>query len=68
MATYLPTTWYDPRVEVRPSSIHGNGMFASRPIHEGEVVVRIGGIVMIEEERDHFSPFLNKRIRRIYGI
>jgi hypothetical protein len=27
--TYLPTTCYDPRAEVRPSSIHGMGMFAS---------------------------------------
>lgn len=48
--TYLPTTWYDPRAEVRPSSIQGVGMFASRSIHEGEIVVRIGGTVMTEEE------------------
>lgn len=41
--TYLPTTWYDPRAEVRPSSIQGMGMFASQPIQEGEIVVRIGG-------------------------
>src|SRR5581483_9948580 len=47
---YLPFTWYDPRAEVRPSSIQGMGMFASQPIHEGEVVVRIGGTVMTEEE------------------
>jgi hypothetical protein len=47
---YLPTTWYDPRVEVRPSSIHGMGMVASQPVHEGEIVVRIGGTVMTEEE------------------
>ncbi len=48
--TYLSTTWYDPRVEVRPSLIHGMGMFASQPIQEGEIVVRIGGTVMTEEE------------------
>jgi uncharacterized protein len=47
---YLPTTWYDPRAEIRASSIHGRGMFASQPIQEGEVVVRIGGTVMTEEE------------------
>ena len=47
---YLPTTWYDPRVEVRPSSIEGNGMFARQPIQEGEIVVIIGGTVMTEEE------------------
>ncbi len=50
MRTYLPTTWYDPRVEIRSSSVQGNGMFATQPIHEGEVVVRIGGTVMMEEE------------------
>ena len=48
--TYLPLTCYDPRAEVRSSSIQGMGMFASQPIHEGEVVVRIGGTVMTEEE------------------
>jgi hypothetical protein len=34
---YLPTTWYDPRAEVRRSSIQGMGMFASQPIHQGEI-------------------------------
>jgi uncharacterized protein len=47
---YLPTTWYDPRAEVRPSPIQGNGMFASQPIHAGEVVVMIGGTIMTEHE------------------
>ncbi|EFH82370.1 SET domain-containing protein [Ktedonobacter racemifer] len=47
---YLSTTWYDPRAEVQASSIHGMGMVASQPIHAGEVVVRIGGTVMTEEE------------------
>jgi len=46
---YLPTTWYDPRTEVRPSSIQGVGMFASQPIHEGEIVVRISRMVMCTE-------------------
>ena len=50
MKTYLPTTWYDPRVETRPSPNHGSGMFASQPIHAGETVVIIGGTVMNEEE------------------
>ncbi len=48
--TYLPATWYDPRAEVRPSSIHGMGMFARQPIPEGEIVVRMGGTVMTEGE------------------
>jgi hypothetical protein len=47
---YLPTTWYDQRAEIRPSPIQGNGMFASQPIQEGEIVVIIGGAVMTEEE------------------
>lgn len=47
---YLPTTRYDPRAEIRPSPIHGNGMFASRPIHAGEIVVIIGGTVLTGEE------------------
>ncbi|GLV60705.1 hypothetical protein KDH_75240 [Dictyobacter sp. S3.2.2.5] len=79
---YLPTTWYDHRVKVHPSSIQGMGMVARQPIREGEIVVRIGETIMMEEEfqvitgndwqrrdvqeryRDHFSPFLNERIRR----
>ena len=48
--TYLPATWYDPRAGVRPSSIHGMGMFASQPIPEEAIVVRIGGTVMTEGE------------------
>lgn len=47
---YPSTTYYDPRVEVRPSAIGGMGMFANQPIAEGEIVVRIGGRVMTEEE------------------
>lgn len=47
---YPPTTWYDPRAKVRPSAIQGMGMFASQPIREGEIVVKIGGSVMTEEE------------------
>ena len=50
METYLSTTWYDPRVEVRSSAVQGNGVFARQPIHAGEVVVRIGGKVMMDEE------------------
>ncbi len=56
MRTYLPTTRYDPRVEIRSSSVQGNGMFARQPIHEGEVMVRIGGTVMTDEEfRDYIT-------------
>lgn len=54
--SYPPTTWYDPRAEVRPSSIQGTGMFASHPIRKGEIVVKIGGSVMAEEE---FSKYIS---------
>ncbi len=47
---YLPTTWYDPRVEVRPSAIQGTGMFAAQPIAEGEIVVIMGGMVMSDAQ------------------
>jgi hypothetical protein len=46
---YLPTIWYDPRVEARPSLIDGLGMFARQPIHAGDIVVRVGGTVMTQE-------------------
>lgn len=48
--SYLPTTWYAPVLEIRPSPTQGNGMFATRPIHEGEVVVIIGGKVMSDAQ------------------
>lgn len=37
--------WLNPRVLVQPSSIQGGGMFATAPIHAGEVVLRWGGEV-----------------------
>lgn len=57
---YLSTTWYDPRAEVRPSSIQGVGMFASQPIHEGEIVVIIGGTVMTEEQFRGYIPAVSR--------
>ena len=40
---YVPTSWYDTRVETRPSSIQGGGMFARAPFEPGETVAIIGG-------------------------
>jgi len=54
-SNYLPTTWYAPVLEIRPSSIEGSGMFATRSIHEGEVVVIIGGTVMSDAEFRTFT-------------
>src|SRR6476646_10834813 len=44
------TTWYDPRVEIRPSGIQGGGMFARAPIRAGETVSVIGGAPMADDE------------------
>ena len=53
--SYPPATWYDPRAVVQPSLIEGLGMFASQPTGEGEVVVRLGGTEMSEEQFRAYS-------------
>ena len=47
---YRTTSWYDARVEIRPSLIQGGGMFARKPIQAGEIVAIVGGTVMTEDE------------------
>ena len=47
---YRTTSWYDARVEIRPSFIQGGGMFARQPIQAGEIVAIVGGTVMTEDE------------------
>lgn len=47
---YRTTSCYDPRVEIRPSTIQGGGMFALELIQAGEIVAVIGGTVMTEDE------------------
>jgi hypothetical protein len=32
-------SWLNPKVEIRPSTIHGKGLFARLPIPKGEVVI-----------------------------
>ena len=67
-------SWIDSRVEIRPSPIAGKGMFAREPIKKDEIVIVWGGVVLSTEDigaelqdryRDHFSPFLNDRIKRL---
>jgi uncharacterized protein len=41
--TYLPETWYDPRLTLGPSPTHGTGMFATADFAEGEVIMIWGG-------------------------
>ena len=46
---YRSNDWIDPRVEIRPSSIHGRGMFARTRIGAGEVVTIWGGTFVLTE-------------------
>ena len=39
-------TWRAPATEVRPSPIHGRGLFARRAIARGEIVAVKGGHVL----------------------
>ena len=55
MKKYLPQTRRDPRIEIRRSSISGDGMFACQPIQKGEVVVIVGGEVMTDAEFADFQ-------------
>jgi hypothetical protein len=48
--SYPPQSWLDPRLEVRPSSIQGMGMFAREPIRAGETAIIWGGAVFTEQE------------------
>jgi hypothetical protein len=42
----LDACWLSPTAQVRPSPIEGFGLFAARPIAEGEPVMRLGGRVI----------------------
>lgn len=44
-STYPERSWFDPRLEPRPSPIHGRGVFATAYIHAGEQLTIAGGIV-----------------------
>jgi uncharacterized protein len=49
---YPQHEWIDQRVEIRPSSIGGRGMFARSLINEGETVVIWGGVTFTKAEVD----------------
>lgn len=55
MKTCLPQTWRDPRIEIRSSPLHGDGMFAREPIKKGDVVCMVGGTVMTDAEFADFQ-------------
>jgi len=48
--TYPNRSWFDPRLERRPSSIHGQGVFANAPIRAGERLMQMGGIIFTPED------------------
>lgn len=49
---YAPHSQVDPRLERRQSAIQGAGLFATAPIHAGEVVTIWGGTIFTDEDLD----------------
>ena len=47
---YRETTWLNPKVEVRDSTIEGRGLFALQDIEPGEVIIIMGGSVLTDGE------------------
>jgi uncharacterized protein len=47
---YLSVTWFDPRLALRESPIHGKGLFATDLIRAGEVVMIWGGDVYTRDD------------------
>ncbi len=45
-----------PRFVVRRSSIHGNGVFARKPIKKGEPIIEYKGLVITEKAADRRYP------------
>ena len=43
-------SWLNPKVSVKASPIHGRGLFARERLEPGEVVVRLGGWVLTDDE------------------
>ncbi len=52
---YLLQTWNDPRLEIKASSISGNGMFARQPIRKGEIISIVGGAALTDSDIEAFQ-------------
>ncbi|MCH8827520.1 MAG: SET domain-containing protein-lysine N-methyltransferase [Chloroflexi bacterium] len=52
---YPEISWIDPRIESRPSLIHGRGLFATAPIAVGDVVTIWGGVLFTSEQIANFA-------------
>ena len=48
--TYPKESWINPKVETRPSALHGQGMFAEESLSADEIVVIWGGNYVTQEE------------------
>jgi uncharacterized protein len=55
MSKYLPATWYDPRIEIHESTIHGKGLFAKELIRAGETVMIWGGTIYTPQDLQDIS-------------
>jgi uncharacterized protein len=54
-----PLSYRSPKTEVRDSTIHGRGVFATAPIEKGEVVLVKGGYIVSRQQlRDQITPRL----------
>jgi uncharacterized protein len=47
---YLSTTWFHPHLIVKPSAIHGQGLFATQPIQAGTSIMIWGGNLYTRQE------------------
>ena len=53
-----PLSYLSPKAEVRPSSIHGRGLFASAEFEAGEIVCVKGGHVFSRSTLKEIAPLL----------
>ncbi len=56
MVRHPSRSWLSPRAEVRPSPIDGLGLFATSPIPAGEVVLRLGGVLIDDDALAALTP------------
>ncbi len=48
--SYLPFTWCDTRLELKPSPTHGKGLFATSLIRRDEIVIVWGGTLYTQQD------------------
>ena len=48
--SYLSSTWFHPNLFVKPSSIHGQGLFATAPIQAGTTIMVWGGTLYTRQD------------------